>query len=119
MNEQTVADIDLKLFVNVHNEAVNIAKSAAQTELNKMGGDRGACGFAWVNIWNVRKNSKLGKVLETLGYSKNYEGAMNLWNPSGLGCQNIDAKESGANAYVHHMKKTFPQLTIYSGSRLD
>lgn len=119
MVNPAIANIDLERFKVVHAEAVVLAKQAGQAKLDSIGGDRGSCGFAWVNVYEVRKNSKLGKVLQELGYQKDYSGAMNLWNPSGLGCQNIDAKESGAIHYVRHMQLNFPQLTMYSGSRLD
>lgn len=119
MNGTIVELADLERFKVVHAEAVKLASERAAASLVEMGGDRGACGFAWVNIWKVRKNSKLGKVLQTLGYNKSWDGSMQLWNPSGNGCQNIDAKESGANAYVKHVQASFPNLVIYSGSRLD
>lgn len=119
MVEQELANIDLELFKTVHYAAVVIAAQAAQAKLDRLGGDMGACGFAWVTVYKVRKNSKLGKVLLSLGYDSAYGGGLQLWNPSGNHCQNIDAKESGAVHYVKHMQASFPALTIYSGSRMD
>ena len=45
-------------------------------------GDRDACGFAWVTVYKVRSNSKLGKELAKVGFSKAYGGGLQLWNPA-------------------------------------
>ena len=49
--------------------------------------------------------------------SKSYDGAWQIWNPSGLHCQNVDAKEAGAYAAAEVFKKY--GFTAYAGSRLD
>jgi hypothetical protein len=40
-----------------------------------------------------------------------------MWNPGGLGVQNIDIKERGAEALATYLKAL--GLTAYAGSRLD
>lgn len=106
-------------FKAEHYLAVEQAKEASQKMFNKIGGDKLACGFAWVKIFKVRSNSKFGKLLQSLGYSKAYGGGLMLWNPSGLPVQNVDIKEAGAEAYCRYLKSQFPELSIYAGSRLD
>ena len=97
------------------------AKLAAQKSTEDflaLHGDRDACGFAWVNVYGVRSNSKVGKVLATAGFTKAYGGGLQLWNPSGSWTQCITAKEEGARAYAAVLKAAgFEQA--YAGSRMD
>ena len=82
------------------------AATATQAYLDKHyeGDDWGACGFAWVLIEPAHKgNTKLGKaerkVYESLGAKKDWTGkTYQIWNPSNMGCQNVDAKHDGAAA---------------------
>lgn len=74
------------------------------------GEDNFPCGFAWVNIISfkgktIRKNSKIGKVLESYDIKKsNYEKGFRVWNPSGVYFQNVDCKYAGALAFADHME---------------
>ena len=104
---------------NILNEAQAVAHDAAAKFFQeKLGGvDRWACGFAWVNIWGVKGNTKLGRAMKAAGFKKSYDGAWQIWNPSGLHCQNVDAKEAGAYAAAEVFKKY--GFTAYAGSRLD
>lgn len=64
-------------------------------ELNQK--DSFPCGFAWITVKKVRSNSKIGKALIANGFSKNIVGSgLRLWNPSGMGFQNMDCKMAGA-----------------------
>ena len=77
------------------------AHEAAQKYFNEKlnGVDQYACGFAWVNINGIKGNTKLGKAMIAIGLRKDWTGkAFQIWNPSGLGCQNVDVKEVGAIA---------------------
>lgn len=86
------------------------------TRLN--GVDQYACGFAWVEIYGIRANSKLGKQLQTLGIQKDsYKKCHSIWDPAGLNIQNIDTKEVGARAYAKVLQKY--GFKAYDGSRLD
>ena len=100
-------------------EACQAARDAAelyfQTRLN--GQDQFACGFAWVNIYGVKGNTKLGRTLKQAGIRQDYSKAFSIWNPSGLPVQNIDCKEVGAEAAAKVLQKYGFQA--YAGSRLD
>ncbi len=98
-------------------EASIQARSAAQA-FHAKHGDRDACGFAWVNIWGVRSNSRLGKTLQTFGFRKSYDGSLQLWNPSGAATQSISILEAGAEAYAKVITDKLG-VKAYAGSRLD
>jgi len=100
-------------------EAKEAAFSAADRFFNEQlgGQDRYACGFAWVDIYNVKSNSKIGKALINAGMRKSYTRTIQMWNPSKFGCQNVDTLEAGAVAAAAVFKKY--GFTAYAGSRLD
>ena len=94
------------------------AHAATQYFLEKLNGqDQFACGFAWVDILGIKGNTKLGRAMKAAGFKKSWDGAWQIWNPSGLHCQNVDAKEAGAYAAAEVFKKY--GFTAYAGSRLD
>ena len=98
------------------NEALIQARTAAKDFFQKHG-DRDACGFAWVDIFGVRGNTKLGRALKEAGVSKSHTGAFQIWNPSNMYVQNVDTLEAGAQAAADVFKKY--GFTAYAGSRLD
>ena len=102
-----------------HALALHEAKHAAYGFAHKHfgGKDGGPCGFAWVNIYKVRSNSKLGKALAEVGFRKSYNGGLQQWNKWWPG-QSVDAAEHGATAYAKVMQEELG-LDFYSGSRLD
>ena len=114
----TTATFDLELVQDACNEAAMQARTAAKLMYNKIG-ERDACGFAWVNVWGVRSNSKLGKALQSAGFRKDYTGSLQLWNPSGHCTQSISVKEAGADAYAQVLKEKLGLEKVYSGSRMD
>ena len=81
------------------NEAAQQARTAAKA-FHAQHGDRDACGFAFVNIYGVRSNSKLGKWLAAAGFRKSYDRSLQLWNPSGFPTQSMNILEAGAEAYA-------------------
>lgn len=103
-----------------HVRAMSEAEKAARafSEKHFGGGDGGACGFAWVDVYKVRSNSKLGKALQEVGFRKSYTGGLQLWNKWWQG-QSVDAAEHGAYAYAVTMKEELGIDSIYAGSRLD
>lgn len=103
-----------------HVKALDAAQRAARAFADKHmdGRDGGACGFAWVDVYGVRSNSKLGKALSEVGFRKSYQGSLQLWNKWWPG-QSIDAAEHGATAYAAVMKEELGLERCYSGSRLD
>ena len=110
---------NLEAVQDACNEAAMAARTAAKQTYAAMGGDRGACGFAWVNVWGVRSNSRLGKTLQQFGFRKDYTGALSLWNPSKAGVQSISVLEAGAEAYARVLKERLGLDKVYAGSRLD
>jgi hypothetical protein len=110
---------NLNIEALIH-ESKKIANEQAIKFFNEKldGKDQYACGFAWVSIYGIRANSKVGKQLQALGLKKEYgEKAFVLWNPSDLNVQNIDTKEEGANACAKFLQKY--GFRAYVGSRLD
>ena len=109
--EAEVAEIVRKAEAAAH-------AAAHQFFYNKLGGkDQFACGFAWVDIYGVRSNSKIGKALSAAGLRKSYTKSIQMWNPSKFGCQNIDTLEAGAQAAAQVLKSY--GFEAYAGSRLD
>jgi hypothetical protein len=104
---------------NILAEACTEASKAADTFFkDKLNGqDAYACGFAWVNIYGVKGNTKLGKALKEAGIKQDYTKAFSIWNPSGHNCQNVDTKEAGARAAAEVFRKY--GFDAYAGSRLD
>ena len=97
-------------------EAMTQARTAALAALNKYG-DRDACGFAWTNIYGVKGNTKLGKMLKAAGVRQDYTKAFQLWNPAKLGVQSVGILEEGARAAADVFRKY--GFEAYAGSRLD
>jgi hypothetical protein len=93
-------------------------KAAEQFFQEKLGGrDQYACGFAWVDIFGVKGNTRLGRAFKDAGVKKSYSGAFQIWNPSEMYVQNVDTLEAGAQAAADVFKKY--GFTAYAGSRLD
>ena len=109
---------NLEAVQDACNEAGIQARTAAKEMYNRVG-ERDACGFAWVNVWGVRSNSKLGKALQAQGFRKDYTGSLQLWNPSGHHTQSISVKEAGADAYAKVLQVKLGLEKVYAGSRLD
>ena len=105
------------------NDIVAEAKQAAFAAADKFfqerlgGQDQYACGFAWTNIYGVKGNTRLGKMLKAAGVTQDYTKAFQLWNPAGYGCQNVDTLEAGADAAAKVFQKY--GFRAYAGSRLD
>ena len=104
---------------NIVNEAKEAAATAADEFENKYfpDGGWGACGFAWVNIWGIKGNTKLGRAMKAAGIEKDYKGAHSIWNPSKYPTQNVSTLEAGAQAAAQVFKDA--GFTAYAGSRLD
>jgi hypothetical protein len=101
-------------------QAKQLAEQASldffRTKLN--GRDQFACGFAWVDVYVDRTNSKQAKELLAAGFKKDYKPkCVSMWNPGGLGVQNIDCKEAGADVMAEFLRNL--GLKAYAGSRLD
>lgn len=105
-------------------EIIAEARAAAETAATQFfneklkGQDQFACGFAYVDIFGIRANSKLGKILSESGFRKDpYLKSFRMSNPSGLNVQNIDTKEEGAYAAAKVLESY--GFRAYADSRLD
>ena len=97
-------------------EAMQEANRAARAEL-ALRGDRDCCGFAWTNIYGVKGNTRLGKMLKAAGVRQDYTKAFQLWNPAKLPVQSLNILEAGAQAAADVFRKY--GFEAYAGSRLD
>jgi hypothetical protein len=99
-------------------QGLPLAEQASTAMYNKIGGDRFACGFAWVDVYVDRTNSLQAKELIKAGFKKDYKPkCLSIWNPGNLPVQNIDIKEAGADALATYLRAL--GLNAYAGSRLD
>lgn len=100
-------------------QGVELAKTASVAMYDQMGRrDAFACGFAWVDVYVDRVNSKQARELIAAGFKKDYKPkCLSYWNPGDLPVQNVDIKAAGADAMAAYLKSL--GLTAYSGSRLD
>lgn len=62
-------------------EAMTAAHEAGMKYFNEKlnGQDQYSCGFAWVNIYKIKGNTKLGKAMKAAGLEKDYTGAYQIW----------------------------------------
>ena len=113
----TAKELKLDFVEQVLAKALVVSKLAAAEAYRKIG-ERDCCGFAWVSVYDVRSNSKLGKLLAQHGFSKAYGGGLQLWDPAHYPTQSISVKEAGAYAYAEVLSNELG-LKAYGGSRLD
>jgi hypothetical protein len=107
------------ITANEIQQGVELAKQASIAMYDRMGRkDQFACGFAWVEVYVDRTNSKQAKELLKAGFRKDYKPkCLSMWNPGDLPVQNVDIKEAGADAMATYLRSL--GLTAYAGSRLD
>ena len=106
------------ITADIIQKGIPLAEQASQAMYQKIGGDRMSCGFAWVDVYVDRTNSKQAQELIKAGFKKDYKPkCVSMWNPGGLGVQNIDIKEAGADALATYLQAL--GFKAYSGSRLD
>jgi hypothetical protein len=113
----TATEYNAGLVQDACNEAAIQARSAAKAFFQKHG-EYDACGFAWVDVYGVRSNSRLGKTLQSFGFRRSYTGSLQLWSPCGSATQSISIKEAGAVAYAEVLTRKLG-IKAYAGSRLD
>ena len=112
----TLASYTVQDLILIKEAAAQHARDAAEAHLEQYG-EHAYCGFAWVNIYGIRGNTKLGRNMKAAGFEKDYTGAYSIWNPSGLGTQCMATKEAGADAAAKVYKAA--GFTAYAGSRAD
>lgn len=104
-------------IVAIHNEAKLAAVEAENNHLNQYGEDA-YCGFAWVDVYVERTNSKESKLLKLVGFSNSWKKkCVSLWNAGAYHGQSMSVKEAGANAYAQVLQNY--GLRAYAGSRPD
>lgn len=106
-------------FRLIFDEAKAAAEAAANDFFqNQLGGeDKLLCGFAWCSVFDIKLSTKLGKAMAACGFTKEYGGGIQYWNPSGHNCQNVDTKYAGAAAFAKVLTKY--GFKAYANSRLD
>lgn len=97
-------------------DAQAAAAAATQAFLSQHG-DRDACGFAWITVYE-KGNTKMGRALLKAGFRKAHGGGLQMWNPSGSYTQAITAKEVGAEAAAQVLREQLG-VEAYAGSRMD
>jgi hypothetical protein len=104
-------------FQAIHNEAQTAAINAENDYLAQHG-DPMYCGFAWVDVYVERTNSKEAKELLQMGFRKSWKRkCLNLWRVGTYNGQSMDVKEAGAHAYAEVLSKY--GYRAYMGSRAD
>lgn len=75
-------------------EAKQAAREAAELYFRDVlkGHDQWPCGFAWVDIYGVKGNTKLGKIFKAINLDQL------MWNPANMPVQNMDVLYAGARA---------------------
>ena len=110
---------------DIHTIATQNAKDAVQDFLDRWNASTGGneygepmyCGFAWINIYGIKGNTKLGKRFKAAGVERSYDGSLQIYNPSGHRGQSMDVKEAGAEAAARVFTKY--GFKCYAGSRAD
>jgi hypothetical protein len=104
-------------IANIVAQGIEAARQAGHESYQRVG-QRDSCGFAWVEVYVERTNSKEAKELLAAGFKKDYKPkCLTLWNPSGLGTQSMTPKEAGATAMARVLSAG--GLRAYAGSRMD
>lgn len=90
----------------------------AENEFLEKHGEMAYCGFAWVDVFVERTNSKEAKALKQVGFQNGWmRKQLNLWYPGNYHGQSMDVKEAGAQAYAAVLTKH--GFRAYMGSRAD
>ena len=97
--ETQTPKIDRAFILKAIQEARKEAERFTKAYLEQIGGDNYPCGFAWVNIKPAR--GPWIKALKDIDFGRtdDFYGGYTIWNPSGVSCQNVDAKIAGAKAF--------------------
>jgi len=112
-------DPSVATIVALAGDRAHNAAEAKWREMYEEHGDMHACGFAWVSVYGVRSNSKIGKALATLGFTKSdWNKCLQLWNPGKYMGQSVDIKEEAARAYANELT-ALTGIECFVGSRLD
>ena len=109
----------------LHEQAKQAAKTAVfdfiQDWTEKTGGNEYGepmyCGFAWVELPEMKLSTKIGTAWEKVGFKKSWSRGLTLWDPAEHRGQSMDCKEIGAQAYADVLRAY--GIKAYMGSRAD
>lgn len=104
---------------NIIQEATDAGRAAADAAYARNGNsDWDACGFAWVNLYNIKGNTRLGRALKALGVRQEYGSRAFHFNANSCYTgQSISIKEAACDAMCTVFRRY--GFTAYVGSRLD
>ena len=103
---------------NIITEATQAGRDAAADAYERNGNtDWDACGFAWVNLWGIKGNTRLGKALKVAGIQQDYTRAFQIWGGKFYSGQSISIKEAACSAARDVFKRYGFDASV--GSRLD
>ena len=110
IGQKTINKLDM---IDIQQKAKMAGKTAIHDFLNdwneKTGGNEYGepmyCGFAWVDVYVTRTNSKEAKLLESVGFKKSYRA------------KSMDCREVGAQAYADVLRAYGFRASM--GSRAD
>ena len=105
--------------LDVIHEALSAAKIATDDMVNNNPNQWYPCGFAMIRLRPARGRFVDAMKHLSLGRSDDYEGGYIFANPGKNNTQWMDAKIEGAKAFVHVVKKHFPDINIRVESRID
>ncbi len=117
MKVKNLNDYSVEEIVGIIEEAKSEGHKAAMAFAGKYGNDYGCCGFSWVDIYDVKGNTKLGKKLKAAGIEQNYTRRFSMWNPSGAMTQSMSMKEEGDRVVADVLTKY--GFKAYAHSRMD
>lgn len=99
-------------------EATQAGQDAAADAYERNGNtDWDACGFAWVNLYGIKGNTRLGKALKAAGVQQDYTRAFQIWGGEFYSGQSISIKEAACRAARDVFKRYGFDASV--GSRLD
>ncbi len=99
-------------------EAVAAGQAAGTAAYQANGNsDWDACGFAWVSLWGIKGNTRLGKALRAAGVDQSYDRSFQIWGGRFYSGQSITIKEQACRAARDVFKRYGFDATV--GSRLD
>ena len=103
---------------NIVAEAVAAGRAAGEQAYAANGNsDWDACGFAWVSLWGIKGNTKLGKALKQAGIEQSYDRSFQIWGGKFYSGQSISIKEAACRAARDVFKRYGFDASV--GSRLD
>lgn len=106
--------MNISVILNEANNAANVA----QNDYLAQYGEQAYCGFAWVEVYVDRVNSKEANVLKDIGFKKNYKPkVLSLWSPGNYKGQSMDILYAGAQAFAKVLR--MHGFKAYAGSRAD